>query len=68
MAKLERIILRDPPLEIAQWDLKDEADDVAGDCGNCEAGDPVLVTHYRILAQLGMRVERILAAESARQR
>jgi hypothetical protein len=36
MAKLQRIILCDPPFELAQWDAKDEADDIADDCGACE--------------------------------
>jgi hypothetical protein len=45
MTDLQRIILCDPPLEIALWDAKDEAADVAGDCGACGLGDPIL--HYR---------------------
>jgi hypothetical protein len=68
MAKLQRIILRDPPLEIALWDVKDEADDVAGDCGGSEPGGPFRATHYRILAHLSTRTERILAAEKRRRR
>jgi hypothetical protein len=68
MAKLQRIILRDPPLEIALWDVKDEADDVAGDCGGSEPGGPFPATHYRILAHLSIRTERILAAERRRRR
>ena len=67
MAKLQRIILCDPPLEIALWDAKDEAADVAGGCGACELGDPILVTHQRILAHLEKRAERILAAEKRRE-
>jgi hypothetical protein len=42
-AQLERIMLRDPPLEIAEWDAKDEANDVASDCGGCDIDDPTLV-------------------------
>jgi hypothetical protein len=34
-AQLERIILRDPPLEIAEWDAEDEANDLASNCGGC---------------------------------
>jgi hypothetical protein len=67
MADLQRIILCDPPLEIALWDAKDEAADVAGSCGG-EPGDPILVTHERILAHLEKRAERILAAEKRRER
>jgi hypothetical protein len=67
MADLQRIILCDPPLEIALWDAKDEAADVAGDCGACEPGDPILLAHQRILAHLGERAERILAAEKHRE-
>jgi hypothetical protein len=48
MTDLQHIILCDPPLEIALWDAKDEAADVAGDCGG-EPGDPILVNHQRIL-------------------
>jgi hypothetical protein len=66
-AKLERIILRDSPLAIAQADVKDEASDVADDCGGCDPGDPTLMQHYRILAHLLMRAERILAAEKRRE-
>jgi hypothetical protein len=67
MADLQRIILCDPPLEIALWDAKDEAADVAGDCGACEPGDPILVKHQRILAHLEKRAARILAAEKRRE-
>jgi hypothetical protein len=67
MADLQRIILCDPPLEIAKWDAKDEAADVAGGCGGCEPGDPILVAHQRILAHLDKRAERILAAETHRE-
>jgi hypothetical protein len=67
VADLQRIILCDPPLEIALWDAKDEAADVAGDCGACELGDPILVAHQRILAHLEKRADRILAAEKRRQ-
>jgi hypothetical protein len=69
MAELELIILRDPPLEIALWDAKDEAADVADGCGGgCEPRDPFLLKHQRILAHLEKRAERILAAEKGRQR
>jgi hypothetical protein len=67
MADLERIILRDAPLEIALWDAKDEAADVAGGCGGCEPGDSFLLKHQRILAHLEERAERILAAEKGRE-
>jgi hypothetical protein len=68
MADLQRIILCDPPLEIALWDAKDEAADVAGGCGGAsEPSDPILVTHQRILAHLEKRAERILAAEKHRE-
>jgi hypothetical protein len=67
MADLQRIILCNPPLEIALSDAKDEAADVAGDCGACEPGDPILVKHQRILAHLEKRAERILAAEKRRE-
>jgi hypothetical protein len=67
MADLQRIILCDPPLEIALWDAKDEAADVAGDCGACVPGDPILVTHQRILAHLEKRAESILATEMRRE-
>jgi hypothetical protein len=66
MADLQRIILCDPPLEIALWDAKDEAADVAGDCGG-ELGDPILMNHQRILDHLEERAERILAAEKRRE-
>ena len=62
MADLQRIIMRDPPLEIALWDAKDEGADVADNCGG-EPGDPILVTHQRILAYLEKRAERILATK-----
>jgi hypothetical protein len=61
MADLQRIIVRDPPLEIALWDAKDEATDVAGGCGGCQTGDPILAAHQRILLHLEKRVERIVA-------
>jgi hypothetical protein len=68
MAELQRIVLSDPPLEIALWDAQDEAVDVAGGCGGaCEPGDPILANHQRILAHLEKRAERILAAEKRRE-
>jgi hypothetical protein len=66
-ADLQCIILRDPPLEIALWDAKDEAADVAGGCGGCEPGDLFLLKHQRILGHLEKRAEHILAAEPQRQ-
>jgi hypothetical protein len=48
-------------------DAKDEADDVADDCGACEPDDPILLAHQRILAHLKERVERILAAATNRE-
>jgi hypothetical protein len=62
MADLQRIILSDPPLDIAVWDAEDEAADVAGGCGG-GPGDPILANHQRILAHLEKRAERIHAAE-----
>jgi hypothetical protein len=67
MADLQCIILLDPPLEIALWDAKDEAADVAGGCGGCEPGNLFLLKHQRILGHLEKRAERILAAEPQRQ-
>jgi hypothetical protein len=58
-AQLERIMLRDPPLEIAEWDAKDEANDVASDCGGCDIDDPILAMHRRISINLDKRAERI---------
>jgi hypothetical protein len=68
VAKLERIIVQDPPLGIAQWDAGNQADCLASDCGHCKPGDPILATHERILAHLEKRAERILAAEKRRMR
>jgi hypothetical protein len=62
MAQLERIILRDPPLDVALRDAEEEACDVADDCGGCEPDDPNLLMHEHILAHLRDRVERIRAA------
>jgi hypothetical protein len=62
MAQLRRIVVRDPPLDIALRDAEDEARDVADDCGGCEPDDPDLLMHRRILAHLRDRVERIRAA------
>jgi hypothetical protein len=58
-ALLERIMLRDPPLEIAEWDAEDEANDVADDCGGCDVDDPTLAMHRRISANLDKRAECI---------
>jgi hypothetical protein len=59
MALLERMMLRDPPLEIAEQDAEEEANDVATDCGGCDLEDPRLAIHRRILANLDERAERI---------
>jgi hypothetical protein len=67
VAKLERIIVRDPPLEIALWDAEDEANDLASDRVHCKPGDATLMTHHRILAHLERRVERILAQEKRKR-
>jgi hypothetical protein len=63
MAEARRIILRDPPLEIALWDAMFEARDIADGCGGCEPDDPSVLQHRDILAHLLDRVERIRAAE-----
>jgi hypothetical protein len=65
MADLERIMLRDPPLEIALWDAQEEAADVAGGCGGCEPGDSFLLKHQRILTHLEKRAERILCGRDS---
>jgi hypothetical protein len=57
-AQLERVMLRDPPLEIAEWDAEDEANDVATDCGGCDIDDPILAMHRRISINLDKRAER----------
>jgi hypothetical protein len=62
MPELKRIVLRDPPLDVALRDAEEEACDVADDCGGCEPDDPILLMHERILAHLRDRVERIRAA------
>jgi hypothetical protein len=62
MAETRKIILQDPPLEIALWDAMWEARDVADNCGGCELDDPCLLKHQRILTHLLDRVERIRAA------
>jgi hypothetical protein len=59
MARLERVMLRDPPLEIAEWDAEDEANDVATDCGGQDVDSPILRRHRRILVKLDERAERI---------
>ena len=65
MAELERIIVQDPPLEIALADAELEAEDVADNCGGCEPGDELLLEHKRILDYLRRRVERIAAKSAA---
>jgi hypothetical protein len=67
-AKLERIMVRDPSLEIALWDSRDEADCLAGDYVDCKSVDSTLMTHKRIPAHLEQRVERILAQEKRKRR
>jgi hypothetical protein len=57
--QLERVMLRDPPLEIAEWDAEDEANDVAGDFGGCDIDSPTLAKHKRISINLDRRAERI---------
>jgi hypothetical protein len=59
MARLERVMLGDPPLEIAEWDAEAEANDVATDCGGCDVDDPRLAIHRRNLVNLDKRAERI---------
>jgi hypothetical protein len=59
MARLERVMTRDPPLAIARWDAEFEANDVATDCGGCDVNDPWLAIHRRISVNLNRRVERI---------
>jgi hypothetical protein len=61
IAQLKRIVLRDPPLDVALRDAEEEACDVADDCGGCEPDDPILLMHEHILAHLRDRVERIRA-------
>ena len=58
-AQLERIMLRDPPLEIAEWDAEDEANDVATNCGGYDIDDPQLAIHRRISVNLDKRAERV---------
>jgi hypothetical protein len=58
---LKRIMLRDPPLEIAMSDAELEADDVADNCGGCEPDDELLLFHRCILESLRVRAERIAA-------
>jgi hypothetical protein len=59
MARLERVMLRDPPSEIAEWDAEAEANDVATDCGGCDVDDSWLAIHRRILVNLDKRAERV---------
>src|SRR6516164_4908574 len=67
IARLERVMLRDPPLEIAEWDAEAEADDVATDCGGCDVDDPWLAIHRRILFNLDKRAERIYQKSQMRR-
>jgi hypothetical protein len=57
--QLAQIVTRDPPLDVARWDADDEADDVAGNCGNEDDDSPMLATHRRIADFLAERVDRI---------
>jgi hypothetical protein len=59
MARLARVMVRDPPLEIAERDAEDEANDVATNCGGEGVDSPTLTVHRHILAKLHERVERI---------
>jgi hypothetical protein len=59
MARLEQVMLRDPPSWIAEQDAEAEADDVATDCGGCDVDDPLLDMHRRILVNLEKRAESI---------
>ena len=59
MARWERVMLLDPPLEIAEWDAEAEANDIATDCGGCDVDDPWLAIHRRNLVNLDKRAERI---------
>jgi hypothetical protein len=63
MAEARKIILRDPPLEIALWDAMFEARDFAESCSGLEPNDPLVLQQRNILAHLLDRVERIRAAE-----
>jgi hypothetical protein len=47
-----RAILRDPPLEIAEWDAED-------DLRRYDIGDPTLAFHRRISINLNKRAERL---------
>jgi hypothetical protein len=58
-SQLESIMLRDPPIEIAESDAEDEANDLATDCGGCDIDDPCLAQHRRISVNLDKRAERI---------
>jgi hypothetical protein len=63
LTDLERIILRDPPLEIALRDAEYEAADVAERCRDPECFGYVTL-HKRILSHLDERAERIRAAQN----
>ena len=58
MVRLERVMLRDPPLEVAELDAELEASDVATDCGGRDVDDPWLAIHRRILVNLDRRAEK----------
>jgi hypothetical protein len=58
-AELEAIMLRDPPLDIARSDAKDEAEDVADNCGDEDDDSPILAMHRRIADFLAKRADRI---------
>jgi hypothetical protein len=59
MARLERVMLRDPPLAIAEWDAEDEANDIATNFADCDPDDFWLVIHRRISVGLDKRAERV---------
>jgi hypothetical protein len=64
LIELKRIILRDPPLDIALRDAEYEATDVAERCWDPE-GLGYVMLHNRILIHLDERVERIRAAQNS---
>jgi hypothetical protein len=64
-AQLTRIIVQDPASWVAEQDAQEEANDVAGDCGNDPDGY-WLPIHKRILAELDKRAARIQAREKAK--
>jgi hypothetical protein len=67
-ARLERVMLRDPPLWVAEWDAEDEANDVATDCGGCDVDDPILAIHRRNSINLDKRAEALTKAKLKKQK